>query len=250
MSDSSNNISDTLDDPTCELLDLYVLDALEFEEVEKVEAILSQSKSARDYLDESRAVLANFEDNETPSPHLLESIKAQIFSQSNDSKNAEVVNIKSIRNQIAPFLTGAIAASFLAIMLSVALWPQSSNSGKEVFALDNQIGAFSDDVNTQTVSLKSDQGELGAKIMIHKDGDIMIDGRTLKALDDNSTYQLWAIVETATGRKVISAGVLGNNPSVTMARVSGNVVAFALTKEVSGGIDKSEQDPLFSASFT
>jgi hypothetical protein len=34
-----------------------------------------------------------------------------------------------------------------------------------------------------------------------------------------------------------------------MSRISGTVVAFALTKEVNGGVDKSDQEALYSASL-
>jgi|GEM_PF-6531773 len=249
MSSIQKDSNYELSDETCELLDLYVVGALESEEVEKAELFIGQSDQARRYVDESMGMFADFENNEPASQFLLASIKSQIDRDSKNAKPSNVTNINSKRNFIVPFLTGAIAASFIAVMLSVTVWPQTSSSESNQFALDKEVGAFSSESGTQTVELTSEKGQLGAKVMIHEDGDIMIDCRQLAALDKNSTYQLWAIVDTAEGQKVISAGVLGSDPNVSMARVSGTIVAFSLTKEVSGGVDKSDQEALYSATI-
>lgn len=46
---------------------------------------------------------------------------------------------------------------------------------------------------------------------------------------------------------VISVGVLGSEPGVAMSKLSGEVVAFALTKEVAGGVDKLDHNAMYSA---
>jgi hypothetical protein len=149
-------------------------------------------------------MFADFEDNGPSSQFLLGSIKSQIDSDSKQNQVANVIPINSKKNFILPFVTGAIAASFVAILLSVSVFAQTPNTDKEKFALDKEMGAFSSESGTQTVVLTSDKGKSGAKVMMHENGDIMIDCRTLEPLDKDSTYQLWAIVETATGQKVIS----------------------------------------------
>ena len=76
-----------LDETTCELLDLYVIGALEGEEIKKAEQIIRNSDQARNYIDESRSMFADFEDNGPSSQFLLGSIKSQIDS---DSKQNQV----------------------------------------------------------------------------------------------------------------------------------------------------------------
>ncbi len=82
-------------------------------------------------------------------------------------------------------------------------------------------------------------GEVTAEVVLGEDGTGYLVPGDLPALSDDSTYQLWAIVD----ERVISAGVLGADPGIapfhldTGAPVNG----FALTVEVAGGVVSSDQ---------
>lgn len=248
---SSQN--ENLDENIFELLDLYVLGALEETEEKQVRELIAKSEAAQKYVDESFSTLANFEDNAEYSPELLSRTKAGISeNESQKDSGADSSNVKNVdfskRNFIVPFLTGAIAASFIGIMIATFNGQFETESGKTAASVDQQMADFQSVSNTSNVSLTGENGKMGAKIMMHQQGDIMIDARTLSELDSNETYQLWAVVETATGQQVISAGVLGNKPGVYMAQVSGKVKAFAITKEVYGGVEKSNHEAMYKAS--
>lgn len=217
-----------------ELLDLLALGALDDEERKIAEDLISKNELAREYFDESLETISMLEDNTSSNELLLQRIHNEI----NEKKS------KDKRSFIIPFISGAIAASILAAIISVAIWPSGDDKSNQAFSLSNQVATFESQENVVKLPLESKTGDKAISLMSHN-GDIMIDARAIKELDKEHTYQLWAIIESATGQQVISAGVLGNGPGVYMTHVNGNVAMFALTKEVSGGVEKSTQLPMY-----
>lgn len=61
----------------------------------------------------------------------------------------------------------------------------------------------------------------------------------LDPLSTDRTYQLWVI---NTDADVISAGVLGADPTASSFTWTGDVSGFALTREVAGGVVSSAGD--------
>jgi hypothetical protein len=53
-------------------------------------------------------------------------------------------------------------------------------------------------------------------------------------------YQLWAVRADAK----ISLGVLGQNPQASAFRMTGPVVAYAVTEEGAGGVAASQNQPV------
>jgi anti-sigma-K factor RskA len=240
----------TLDDATCELLDLYACGALDADEEKKAQEIIATSSEARAYVEESQSVFAQFEDNSQHSPELLARIKDSIReseSQSEESTNVVPLSSRSKKPMLMSFLGGAVAASIVAFLVVSLAWPTTETQESATFSLEEQIEKFGSAEGVQNVSLVGADNEQSATLMLNPRGDVMVDARGIDALDDDHTYQLWAVVETATGQAVISAGVLGSSPDVMMTHVEGKIVAFALTKEVSGGVEKSQQEAAFSA---
>ncbi len=232
-----------------ELLDLYCVGALEKPELESAEKLLQESEIARDYVDEARTMFAQFEDNTEPDEELLAKIKLKIKeNESDNGESSNVVTLNKKQNTFwMPFVSGAIAASVLALVFATAFWPTSQDNNDSAFRLEDQLQVFSAQPNTKQVSLASDGGNVGANVVLNEQGDIMIDARDIEALSEDETYQLWAIVETQTGQQVISAGVLGNGPGIYMTRVNGNISAFAITQEPKGGVEKSSNAPSYQA---
>lgn len=223
-----------------ELLDLYVLDALETEEKLEAKLLISENDTAKLYVDNSQKMLAQFEDNSSSSPELFESIKNEISTSTN------VVHLNSKRKLVTlSFISGAVAASLIAVIVGSVLWSSNdTNSNRSAFSLTKQVNAFANQSGVKSFQLHDSSDSSGPEVMLH-DGNIMVDARSISGLSDDYTYQLWAVVENATGQQVISVGVLGNNPGVFMARISGDVKAFAITKEVAGGVEKSSQDAMY-----
>ncbi len=78
-------------------------------------------------------------------------------------------------------------------------------------------------------------------IVILPDGTGFVFRNTLDPLPEDSTYQLWAVVD----QKVISAGVLGNQPDLVPFRIDPEgLEGLVITREVAGGVAVSEADPV------
>ena len=75
-----------LNEEVSELLDLYVVGALDDNEISEVKSILSVSPSAKNYIDEQRALLSRFEEDTPSNPILFDSIKKEL-SKSNKVTN-------------------------------------------------------------------------------------------------------------------------------------------------------------------
>ncbi len=128
-----NNFDPTnLSDDICELLDLYVIGALDDNEESQVKNILSVSSNAKTYVDEQREVLANLEMDSPSNPALFDSIKNEISKKNEIHNTNNVVSLstqklinKSWYNKISYM---AVAASVLAVVISASILFTSVNS--------------------------------------------------------------------------------------------------------------------------
>lgn len=90
---------------------------------------------------------------------------------------------------------------------------------------------------TVSVSLGADSIQETMTIVLTEDGTGYIADSSLPALPADRTYQLWAVVDG----KVISAGVLGSDPTIVPFRVDPQgLEALAVTEEELGGVAVSE----------
>ena len=236
-----------LSDEILELLDLYVIGALDEDETAQVKNILSVSMVAQAYVDEGRNALTLLEADSSSDPVLFDSIKEKLSPSNEDAKILPLVRKRKTLNILA------IAASLLLVAVSVTLIATSANEKPALTAngkknMQEQLQAFEKAKSTQSMKLQG-AGNKAVALMMNKNGEVMIDGRSLNKLSKYETYQLWAIIEddkTADGVKIISASVLGNSPDISMTHVDGKIKGFAITKEVSGGVTSSSNDPMYT----
>lgn len=100
--------------------------------------------------------------------------------------------------------------------------------------------AASTDPSARTVELVSADGRALATAVVLPDGTGYLVQDRLAPLGRDRTYQLWAVV----GDRTVSAGVLGNDPSVLAFRAPSEATLLALTDEVEGGVVRSRQRPV------
>lgn len=151
----------------------------------------------------------------------------------------------------------AAAAAFVllagaAIVQSVRLNTVNSDLAAEratVSALTDELARPLDvaaaeamsDPTAQRVSLSAEESGQGAIIVLMPDGTGYLAEHTLQPLPADRTYQLWAIVDG----KIISAGVLGPDPGVVPFHIdAAGFQGFAITEEVVGGVEASENPPV------
>lgn len=98
------------------------------------------------------------------------------------------------------------------------------------------------DPTATSIDLANPDGfaEMGAEVVIAADGTGYVIADSLPVLDADRTYQLWLIVDD----RVISAGILGNDPDVVQFRAEGDIAGIAISNEIAGGVVVSEVPPV------
>jgi anti-sigma-K factor RskA len=230
-----------------ELAALYAIDALEPDEQHIVEAALYHDGELRTEVDAYRGVAAILAESvesapSTPSPDVWRLISAEIAGDTAE-RTPRLASVTDIR-QYRRWTWLATAVSAAAVVVSMAL-------GARVLNLQDQIGSASieelasaavTEPGSRLVSLAGAEGfeASSATVVLQADGIGYLLTDTLPAAPADRTYQLWAVVNEGDETRVVSAGVLGPDPGVSRFSSDGNVVAFAITEEVVGGVVVAE----------
>lgn len=244
------------------LLGAYALDALDPVDRARVEAYLERNADARAEVDDMRetaASLALLPDTpmEAP-PELWQRIVHVIATEDDnanvnasapppvaDTPNDELAGRRADRSRLAWLAPLSIAAA-IAIVLLVAqvssLRNQLNNAhqvgpGAMAAAFDRAVKV----PGAKEVGLKSNSGATLARLVLLPDGAGYLRGDHLDPLPANKTYQLWAVTGSPKNPTIVSAGVLGPEPSALGFHASGPVHAFAVTVEKAGGVVASRQ---------
>ena len=230
-------------DVAAELVAAYALDAVEGPDRTAAERALFRHPQLRDELDEFHAVLgvlatAVDPHPSTPSPRVWEGITREIVGGEPIDRDVAVVTLRSQRRMSRLSTLLSVAAITLASVLSFGVYRLATDN--DASPIDREISALLNDPTAEVVTLTAvqDSSPSSAHIVLGADGVGYVYADTLPALNENRTYQLWAIVDD----RVISAGVLGADPGVAPFQVVGAVAGFAITEEVAGGVPVSEGD--------
>jgi len=232
------------------LLGAYVLDALDADERALVEAYLEENPRARaevDDLRETTAILAGAPVTDTaPSPELWERIVAEVDAEP-DTPDELSERRRDRGARRAVWVTSGVAAVAAAVALVLGVQvaslnndldeeqdPSSRNMAAEFSRATEMDGA-------QEAALVADREV--ARVVVLPDGTGYLVNDDLEPLRPDQTYQLWAFMGDETDRRVISAGVLGADPTAASFKVEGPVAGFALTVEAAGGVPTSAQAP-------
>ena len=254
-----------------DLLGAYALHAVDAAEEAAVERHILRCEECREELEQHREVTALLSTTERFAPtNLWENIVRQIPA---DSTSGSAIPVEPIF-PIVPVLPGAqpdakivplrrrwlqpvAAAAVLALVVGSTI-VQSARLG----SANDQLAAARADVtelteqlnrpplnaavaqamtgaDTQRLTLGSQVSGSNAIIVLMPGGTGYLAEHTLQPLPPDRTYQLWAIIDG----KIISAGILGPDPGVVPFRIDPQGFAgFAITEEVVGGVEASEND--------
>jgi anti-sigma-K factor RskA len=233
-------------DQLADLIPLHALDALEADEGAAVERAVADDPALRDELDAFRAVAATLAEAfepapSTPSPGVWDRIAEEIHGEHPEAPPlASVSDLRSQRRWIRVVAAVSVAAVAVSIALGIRvvnLQGQIDDQTVEQAAADKAL-----ERGAVVVGLEAQEGYEGASatVVLGRDGLGYVVGDELAPLPDTRTYQLWAIVQEGDDVRVISAGVLGPDPSVFPFTAAGTVTGFAITEEVAGGVAVSE----------
>ncbi len=234
-------------DEISELIAAYALDALDPTEARQVETLIAADADLQAEVDAFRSVAAVLAEAvevapSTPSPMVWERIHAEI--EGTDRVDApDLASVGEVRRQ-RRWSRFAAAVSIAAVAVSVALGVRLVDLQRDVDANDLAALATSKvaEPGAEVVDLAGTEEFPGqdARIVFGDDGFGYLLSHTLPTLGDDRTYQLWAIVPGVDEPRVISAGVLGSEPTISQFQVDAEVVGFAITEEVAGGVPVSE----------
>lgn len=233
-----------------ELAGAYALDAVDDIERRRVErAAESDPELARELADHMAvaAILAEAIEvaPSTPSPTVWDNISAAIEGE--EAPDVQFVSME--RRTWTTRLVGAvsIAAVLLAAVLAFRVVDQDRRLQDLTTAMQSDpISQAAQTAITspgaQVVTLTDPAGSSSqVQLVLTEEGVGYVLSDVLPSLPADRTYQLWAIV----GDTVVSAGVMGSDPGISPFQVNGDVVGFAITEEVAGGVVSSENDPLW-----
>jgi anti-sigma-K factor RskA len=220
-----------------ELVPLYALDALEGSELVEFETHLGTCEDCAAELEVQRtAVAALVPDGPAPT-HVWDRIASEISAPA----SAEVVSLDERRDPssrryrwmalvaaVAALVFGAVAI-FQANQVDELTGPEGVIAAAEAAA--GQPGAI-------VADLESPDGVV-AQVVLSPDGEGFLLPDNMEALGADRTYQLWVLTPD---EQAISAGVLGNEPTPVRFTWNGDVAGFALTREVSGGVESTAGD--------
>ncbi len=254
-------------DPEMEgLFGAYVLDALDPEERERVEAYLAQHPEARadvDEMQETTVLLATAPlDVSASPPELWQKIVAEI-STTTDAPQSEIDDVDEVATRAAMRTRAAmstrvpavlaVAAAIAVVVLAVQVvslnhrLDRANEPGSSAFAAAfNRAAKLA---GAQTAALTSDGGAQVARAVLLPDGTGYLVNDDLEKLPPDRTYQLWAATGDAQNPTIVSAGVLGANPKAAAFKVAGPVSALMLTNEPAGGVAQPGAPPVASAAI-
>jgi hypothetical protein len=244
-------VSDVRHDDVRELLGAYALDAVSDDEAQMVLAHLSTCPSCSEEVaqhHEIAAMLANT-GGEAPA-HVWERIEARLDTSGpvvdlSAHRGARPGTRTAVRSR-APRWIGIAAAAILVIGFTA-----------EVIHLQDRVGQLQGaspaqqvmraartalhDPAASDVNLHSASSGRLAEIAILPSGAAYLVNDGLAALPASRTYQLWGQV----GTRLISLGLLGNDPSAIAFEVgSSRITFFAVTDELAGGAVQPTRAPV------
>jgi hypothetical protein len=148
---------------------------------------------------------------------------------------------------------GAAAAAIAIVVLAVQVANLHGRLDRAPYGAAATEAAFNRAAKApgaREVGLDSGSGATLARVVLLPDGSGYLRGDHLARLSPRQTYQLWALTGDAKTPNVVSAGVLGPDPSAVSFRASGPVHGFAVTIESAGGVVVSHHMAIASAQLS
>jgi anti-sigma factor RsiW len=245
-----------------ELLGAFALDAVDDDERDVIEAHLAGCPRCRSEVEGHRETAALLAHSGERAPERVWDRIAEALDEAPPALDlarltpagdelAERRAARSVPRSIplrAAAVTMAVAAA-LTLFLGVALGRRNHGDlgrldrvadAMQQAAVANAATVALSDPRAEQVKLASTDGRAGAQVVRLPDGTGYLVPGGLAPLPAGRVYQLWAVRSDAK----ISLGVLGGAPTVSAFRMTGPVLAFAVTEEAPGGVAASQNQPV------
>ncbi len=239
-----------------ELLGAFALDAVDDDERDVIEAHLAGCPRCRAEVEGHRETAALLAHSGERAPEGVWDRIAEALDEAPPAFDLARLSRLAPRPPRAPraislrvaAVTMAVAAA-VALFLGVAVGHRDNGgigrldriaSGLEKAAVSNAASAALADPRAERVKLASGDGKAIAQVVRLPDGTGYLVPDRLAALPAGRVYQLWAVRSDAK----ISLGVLGPTPDVSAFRMTGPVLAYAVTEEAAGGVAATQNQPV------
>jgi anti-sigma factor RsiW len=244
----------TPEDPTRELLGAYVLDAVDDVERRRVENLLASDPSARDEVEQLRLVADKLGSaaESAPPAQLWESIELAINTEpvaqqiSGSTEPTSIFSSKRYRSVNKPFLAAAaVLAVFViggAIFVGVG---KDADAPTTIAAMTAMANDAASKPGSRTGFLTDPDQTMKVQVVADAQGHGYLMTDPLPALPENETYQLWA----ANDGTMISLGMLGSNPEMSLVPIDPSVTDLALTREPVNGSVAPTSAPMATGSL-
>ncbi len=229
-----------------ELLGAYALGAVPLEELEAVERHLEECPRCRAEVAEHLQTAAMLGASGADAP-------GGVWDRISGSLGEAPVAPNGGRRRWWPPDRWMPAAAAAAVVLVVSLLGvkvvQQDRRIEELAAVSEQGGLYQ--VATQAllkegariVTLRSPVSDSRVEVVLLEDGTGYLIRDNLRALPEDRTYQLWALI----GDDAISAGVLGTDVGVVAFRAPAQARGLAITVEAAGGVPSTTKPPVVLA---
>ena len=241
-------------DQTRELLGAYALDAVDDVERRRVEKLLASDPSARDEVERLRLVadkLGNAAESAPPA-QLWESLQSAIDADSSARKPSgsteptSIFSSKKHRSVNKPFL--AAAAVLAVFVIGGAIFAgvrQDGNVPNTIASMTAMANDAASKPGSRTGFLTDPGQTMKVQVVADAQGHGFLMTDPLPALPEDETYQLWA----ANNGTMISLGMLGSNPEMSMVPIDPSVTELALTREPVSGSVAPTSSPMATGSL-
>lgn len=232
-------------DESEELLGAYALDAVTDDERDLLERHLRECARCRQELAEHRESAALLALGSPAPEGLWDRISGSIAGQPPKKKLAPVGRQGPWRAGWGVAAAVATAAAVVTGFMGVRLVQQEDQIRdiRRVVRAQGLQGVAAETAQDQTslhVPLVAEEGSTLATVVVLPNGKGFVIRPLLPSLPKDRTYQLWALV----GKGTVSAGVLGNRPTLTAFSVDMPVDGFAISEERHGGVPVPQTPPI------
>ena len=239
-----------------ELLGAFALDAVDGPERDVIEAHLTGCPRCRAEVTGHRETAALLAHSGARAPEGVWSQIAEALDEAPPELDmARIVPGRPARwSRRSVSLRTAAAAVAVAAALTAFLGVQVGRQDARLDRVQNLVQGFlrkegirsaamaaMGDPKAEELKLTAPDGKSAeARLVRQPDGTGFLVADHLSPLPANRTYQLWAVRPEAK----ISLAVLGNDPDVAPFRITGPVLAYAITEEVANGVAASQNPPV------
>lgn len=245
MSDRSDQNSGF--DDVSELLGAYVLDAVDDVERRRVERAAASDPSIAEEIERLQIAVDALADSAevVPPAGLWDSISAEIGSgpadDAVDPTPVTPIDASRTRPNRGFFLAAAaIAAIFVIGGATLVGLSRSTNPTDSLATMTAMAEDAASKPGTRQAVLTDPDGTMEVRVVADAQGHGFVMTAPLPALPTGETYQLWS----ATNGTMVSLGMLGSNPSMSLVPIDPSVTELALTREPAQGSVSPTSNPM------